>query len=277
MQQMAFCTTRILVETESEAVGVGTGFFFAFTIPNDEKFIATVITNRHVVKDATRLLFQITRADADQRPMVGNVTTVIVEDVAGTCVNHPDPEVDLCALPIGHVIAQAEAQGRKLFIQYLAKSLIPSPDQNLTVLQEVVMVGYPTGLYDTVNHLPIFRKGIAATAPLVDYCGRKEFMIDAAVFQGSSGSPVFLWGPGIIEDPNTILSGGVRVALIGILRALPVSEVKGKIKIIPVPTGLEAVPVTQMPINLGLVIQAKRLLEFEPIFDEMLKRPTPSP
>jgi hypothetical protein len=37
-----------------------------------------------------------------------------------------------------------------------------------------------------------FRRGMTATPPQLDYCGRPTFLIDASVFGGSSGSPVFL-------------------------------------------------------------------------------------
>jgi hypothetical protein len=44
---------------------------------------------------------------------------------------------------------------------------------------------------DSANNLPIVRKSITATHPSIDYRERREFLIDAACFFGSSGSPVF--------------------------------------------------------------------------------------
>lgn len=38
-----------------------------------------------------------------------------------------------------------------------------------------------------------FRRGITATNINFDYNGKKEFVIDAACFPGSSGFPVFIW------------------------------------------------------------------------------------
>jgi len=61
------------------------------------------------------------------------------------------------------------------------------------------MVGYPIGLWDEKNNYPIFRKGITATHPANDYNGKSEFMIDAACFPGSSGSPVY-----IIDELNYV-------------------------------------------------------------------------
>lgn len=53
------------------------------------------------------------------------------------------------------------------------------------------MIGYPVGLMDEVNLQPIFRRGVYATNPSLDYMGRKEFLLDIPNNGGSSGSPVF--------------------------------------------------------------------------------------
>lgn len=58
-------------------------------------------------------------------------------------------------------------------------------------LDQVVMIGYPVGLMDEVNLQPIFRRGVYATNPSLDYMGRKEFLLDIPNNGGSSGSPVF--------------------------------------------------------------------------------------
>jgi len=58
------------------------------------------------------------------------------------------------------------------------------------------MVGYPVGIWDSANNMPVIRRGITATHPGKDYEGKSEFMIDAACFPGSSGSPVFLFNLG---------------------------------------------------------------------------------
>ena len=50
----------------------------------------------------------------------------------------------------------------------------------LSAIEEIIMIGYPVGIWDSANNMPIVRKGITATRPDIDYEGRKEFMIDAA-------------------------------------------------------------------------------------------------
>ena len=49
-------------------------------------------------------------------------------------------------------------------------------------LEAIVMVGYPNGLWDKTNNLPIFRKGVLASDYKYDWNGKKEFLIDALCF-----------------------------------------------------------------------------------------------
>ncbi len=44
------------------------------------------------------------------------------------------------------------------------------------------MIGYPNGIWDEANNMPIIRRGITATHPNFNYNGKPEFMIDAACF-----------------------------------------------------------------------------------------------
>lgn len=115
-----------------------------------------------------------------------------------------------------------------------------------------------------MNNLPVIRRGVTATHPNRDYEGRREFMIDAACFPGSSGSPVFLYNVGSWADRqgNTIM-GGMRIKLLGILYAGPQHTAAGEIHIVNVPTADKPVAISRIPNNLGLIIKSSRLLEFD--------------
>lgn len=72
------------------------------------------------------------------------------------------------------------------------QTLTAEAAEELDSLEQVVVIGYPVGLYDSYNLTPIARTGHTATPIRVDYEGRPTFLIDAPIFPGSSGSPVFL-------------------------------------------------------------------------------------
>ncbi|WP_281248121.1 S1 family peptidase [Lacicoccus alkaliphilus] len=183
--------------------------------------------------------------------------------------NHPNPEVDLCVMSIMPLINYAHTSGNELFFIPLDKSLIPTNSQlkDLKALEDVIMMGYPNGIWDRVNNKPIFRKGITATHPYNNYDGKEEFMIDAACFPGSSGSPVFLLNEGSYQDRqgNTYM-GQTRIFLLVILYAGPQHTITGEIEIIDIPTSDTAVPISRIPNNLGLIIKSSRINELEGLF-----------
>lgn len=110
---------------------------------------------------------------------------------------------------------------------------------------------------------------MTATHPAIDYEGRKEFMIDAACFPGSSGSPVFLYSTGGYFMPGGGFAlGGVRLMLLGVLYAGPQHTVTGELQVVNVPTHQQAVSLSSIPTNLGLVIKSGRLRDFDHHFRE---------
>jgi hypothetical protein len=68
---------------------------------------------------------------------------------------------------------------------------IPTPEdlENISAIEDIYMVGYPIALWDPYNVLPLARKGVTATPYKYDFNGKKEFLVDISVFEGSSGSP----------------------------------------------------------------------------------------
>ena len=65
--------------------------------------------------------------------------------------------------------------------------------------------------------MPITRTGITATSFSLDYQGKSEFVIDAACFPDSSGSPVFICGKkGYADKYNNIDLSKNRLFFLGI-------------------------------------------------------------
>ena len=109
------------------------------------------------------------------------------------------------------------------------------------------MIGYPNGIWDATNNMPILRKGITATHPNIDYEGRLEFLIDAACFPGSSGSPVFLFNTNGWTNRDGSMSLGSRVKLLGVLSSGPQHTTTGEVRIVTVPTQQRAVAISTHP------------------------------
>ena len=184
-------------------------------------------------------------------------------------LKHPEAEVDLCAMPIAPILNLLNQQQKKLFFISIDNSLLPTQNEliDLRHVEDILMVGYPNGLWDEVNNMPLFRKGITSTHPKMDWNGKKEILIDAACFPGSSGSPVFLFDEGGYVDKrgNTVM-GGTRIKLLGVLYAGPQHTVTGEIEIVTVPTVDKPMAFSGIPNNIGIVIKSEKLKEIDDLF-----------
>lgn len=269
-RQLLHSTIRIECRDAEGHVSSGTGFNFSFEI--DGMSVPSIITNRHVFEGAVQFDFHYTLADE-----MGNPTSIheqfTITDFAKAWIGHPDPEVDLAMVPIQPLLEFLKSVGKRPFYINLAQGIIASPEMlsGLDAIEEITMIGYPNGLWDSVNNLPIVRRGITATPATSEYRGRKEFLIDAACFPGSSGSPVFIFNNGSFSGSNGI-SLGTRLMMIGVLFAGHLHTAVGEIKVIPIPTTAMPVPVSLIPNNLGICIHASRILEFAPVLEERIAR-----
>ncbi|MEG0919696.1 MAG: hypothetical protein RSE61_07210 [Anaerovoracaceae bacterium] len=126
-------------------------------------------------------------------------------------------------------------------------------------MEDLIMIGYPTGICDEYNNKPIIRKGISATHIKNNFEGKSEFLIDMACFPGSSGSPVFALIDKMNVENNTI-SWGKRLFFVGVLHAGPQHTVVGEVRQV---TGIQTV--AQIPNNLGCVVKASELKVLENI------------
>lgn len=265
-EQLAHSTVRIECDL-ADGIGTGTGFFYSIG-RSREGHIPVIITNKHVIRGAIKGRFLMTLLNSDGMPLVGSAKAYELDNFEQRWVPHPDPGIDLCAMPIGPLLQQAEKAGEKFFCPSMDRDLIPSASEieDMIGLEEIVMIGYPNGLWDEINNLPIFRRGVLATDFKRNWNGKKEFLIDAACFPGSSGSPVMLVDVGGYQTKKGTFMGSHRIKLLGVLYAGPQQTIEGEIKIIDVPAQQKAVSYSSMPINLGIIIKSEQLLAFESMF-----------
>ncbi|PFG14472.1 S1 family peptidase [Bacillus sp. es.036] len=266
-EKLTYSTVRIEC-TSDEGKSTGTGFFYAMN--EGERYIPVIVTNKHVIEDSKDGIIHFNLADNNGDPIEGRYHKVVISNFESSWIKHPDSEIDLCIFPIAQILYKFEELGIKPFYIPVDKSLLMDNDQlkELNSIEEIVMVGYPNGIWDAINNMPIIRRGITATHPGLNYNGKQEFMIDAACFPGSSGSPVFLYNPSSYNDKkgNTVI--GSRIKLLGVLYAGPQHTASGEVKVINVPTVEKPIAISRIPNNLGLIIKSYILNDFESILKE---------
>jgi hypothetical protein len=270
-EALAASTVRIEC-TVPGGISTGTGFFFGFPYEGNQH-IPAIVTNKHVVAGSTSVRFFLNEADASGQPILGKKLEVKLNGLEATWINHPLADVDLCAFPIGPLHGFADQQGKKLSYVTLSPGDIPTAAdlRELQAMEDVIMIGYPNGIWDAQNNQPIIRRGVTATHPVLDYEGRKEFMIDAACFPGSSGSPVFLYSTGgYLSRDGNMMMGAMRIKLLGVLYAGPMYNAKGEIVVMNQPVTPKPVAVSPIPINLGMVIKASEIVALGPLLNAMI-------
>ena len=197
---VAYITARISIQNPPGSVKptIGTGFFFQSNFTLNDGATASIlllISNKHVFGDPTgKMTIKVNKKKDDGSPDFGNVASITFPGFADRYYPHPDPGVDLACVDVTRSrFTHTRVGGKPLYIKYLDdKFLTPINYEKVALGSNVLFVGYPSDFYDNRNHLPLTRKGSLSSIPNVDFEGKGELVIDAEVFGGSSGSPVFI-------------------------------------------------------------------------------------
>lgn len=193
----------------------GSGFVYRFG--TSAGGLDSLITNRHVLADAASVtLYFRVRSDRPASPALKGFR---IDDVQKKTVYHPQAWVDLAALPLFDVAAALRESRVELDASFLSRANIVGERalQAIGPIADVLIVGHPQGMKDVVQTAPIARRGVTATPAYEHYGGAPDFLIDARLSHGSSGSPVFLDNLGEAKRQSWRAPFGNDVVLLGVV------------------------------------------------------------
>ena len=265
-ERMMFNTVRLVASDRSS----GTGYFYNFVI--DNKIVPVIITNKHVVNynsNETMTFYLHLRNGENESNESYQVTLTL------NWIFHS--KKDLCFCFVNPVFEFVKKQtGKDVFYIAIDETILPSQKmlEELSALEELVMVGYPIGLWDKNNNFPIFRKGYTASHPAIDFNESGIGLVDMACFTGSSGSPIYILNEGGYKDKVGNLNWGQsRIIFIGTLFSGPIYDATGKLVVTDIPTSNQVVEShTGVMVNLGYYIKSSEILEFKNIIKEILEQ-----
>lgn len=258
-------TVRLLAGPQSGApTSTGTGFFYQVTKPSSNLAKVLIVTNKHVIQNAEFVQFVLSSApsvaalDEHHQP-VGRTDQTINWPLTGQTYLHPDPQVDLCAIDVTVPIGMILKGGRQIRSMFLDASWLPQANDKKSIrdVEQVLVVGYPKGLWDEYNNMPITRLGTTATHPLARYQGKNNFLIDVAAFSGSSGSPVFTYEAPMFRDTTGAYTPGTKVQLVGVVWGVVETTTTGKLTVTEIPSAMTHVPVLSTSLNLAIALSAE--------------------
>ncbi len=237
---------------------VGSGFFFQFAIGKDT--VLCIVTNFHVIKGAKTGVLRFTES-INNKPNYGHIITKTITPFS-SWIKHPSQ--DLAILPITPIINEIRGVGKLPYMVSFEESNLLNTQQlnELTAIEDVLMIGYPVGFWDSTNNLPVVRKGLTATPIYLNYEGRPHFLLDISIYPGSSGSPIVLYNQGSYGTRQGGLIVGSRLNLIGINVQSVNAPVTGEVNL---NNNQHILTTTSIPINVAVVIKATELLAFKPI------------
>lgn len=181
-------TTIILRFKDRECKGNGTGFFFW-----DDPGKLYLVTNKHVIygeryfENPNPEINHITlrlHTDAQNLSSNDDVRIRLYDGENKAWLEHKDPDYDVVLIPVNI------DRGRYV-IMPTNRSLIDS--SNIQVgFEQIFVMGYPYGWYDTTNNLPVTRVGHLASPFRVPFQGKPIMLGDVETHPGMSGGPVFM-------------------------------------------------------------------------------------
>lgn len=194
-EEQVFLTTSLIENlTDNE---LGTGFLMAKPFEGKTKIL--LFSNKHVFwgkkdwdKPILQKEIQITlHAMQNGNEEIGkrHKFRLIINRQQPGYYDHPNTQIDVACANISSVTSV----GIKLHLKAIYVDKFFNFERNqISAGKNVLFIGYPTGFYDEMNFLPILRAGTIASIPSVNFNGTPKILLDAQIFPGSSGSPVFV-------------------------------------------------------------------------------------
>jgi hypothetical protein len=181
-EELLFTTVRIEARIPSGEC-VGTGFIFNYILKDKEYLF--LVTNKHVISCAEKGSLTFIRSDG-QRPLLGESYSLEINEFEKMWFGHKENDIDVAVTPFDSILKHIYNQGVSVFFKAIPNILAPNEEtlKGLDAVEEVLFIGYPCGIWDARNLLPIVRRGITETPIYINFSGRKQFLIDASVFPG---------------------------------------------------------------------------------------------
>lgn len=195
---LIYTTSKILVYENDEIIGTGTSFFAK---SKDQIYL---ITCNHVIRESDEVKILLLSSDFNHVEK----NTMKLETSQFSYLESDDIAWINITKPLKSLLRSDLKLLIKTFDLNIAQKYL---NNDIDILESVYFIGYPSGIIDNYNLTPLVRKSNFSTVFKMNFNNKNQFLIDGAVFPGSSGSPVFINYPegkiliGVVQ--GTYISG----------------------------------------------------------------------
>lgn len=173
----------------ANATGTLVGWPTSKSEEGEQLYRVFLVTNRHVVEDRSGFLVRFNQGAAAEWYQVD----LIDDDGSALWHGHGDAQCDIAAVSID--VAPLRAAGAEF--RFLSADTIwayqsQRDELRISAGDSVFVLGFPLGLAGTERSYVIVRGGMVARWDDEIVAQTKSFLIDANIFPGNSGGPVFI-------------------------------------------------------------------------------------
>ena len=257
-EKLMFSTVRLTCPSNGVT---GTGFFVEFVI--NDVGVVVLVTNKHVINYNPNEMVTFRLHLTNPKDCHKSIEELVDITLQNGWIFHSYQ--DLCFMYANSLIKEVYNKTQKsVFLAPISEKMINNSVELecLSMLEPVIMIGYPNGLWDEIHIFPLFRTGYTSYHPAYDLNKKGIGVVDMACYGGSSGSPIFIHSDYGYFDKNKgkrILKN--RLMFLGVLQSGPVSNVEGEM--IEEKFQNKQIPRMKTLINLGYYIKGYELLEFK--------------
>lgn len=188
IESILFSVTRVLTFEGRNGLTNASGFLFA---RDGQLFL---VTSRHVLHDKSskhypdRIEIEL-HTDPDNQAATTGFSMPLYRNGNGLWRQGTDSagEVDVAVLKIDQAALPAG-----VVIQPLTPSHLLGEFDQVEIGSPLLIVGFPLGFHDTINHMPVARQAIIASSFGLRFQGLGYFLTDARTHRGTSGAPVVM-------------------------------------------------------------------------------------